>query len=275
MRNGTETARGIHPTAVVHPDVVFGNDVTIGPFAIIEEDVVIGDSTQIGSHALVGSHTRLGRGNVLHHGAVVGTAPQDLKFSGDVTYTIVGDYNTFREYCTVNRGTMEGEETRIGNHSLFMAYSHVGHNSVIGDRVVLANSGNLAGHVVVENYVIVGGLTGVHQFVRLGAHAMIGGCARVTQDVPTYALAAGSEPRIVGVNAVGLTRRGFSDQEIMAIKRAFRLIFRSNLTLSAALERLDAQEPHPIVLPLIDFVRKSPRGLLRGATRRSGTPKSD
>lgn len=267
MRNGVDLISNVHPTAVVHPDASLGLGVVVGPYAIIEEDVSIGDGTTIGSHALVGAHARLGRGNVLHHGAVVGTTPQDLKFNGDVSYTVVGDHNTFREYCTVNRGTGAGDETRIGDHNLLMAYSHVGHNSTLGDRIVLANSANLAGHVTIDDDAIVGGLSGIHQFVRVGGHAMIGGCARVTQDVPTYALVAGTEPRIVGVNAVGLTRRGFSKQEIREIKQAFRLLFRSQMTTSAALDTLDAREPHPIVLPLIDFIRRSNRGLMRSAAR--------
>ncbi|MAE72240.1 MAG: acyl-[acyl-carrier-protein]--UDP-N-acetylglucosamine O-acyltransferase [Gemmatimonadetes bacterium] len=258
-----ELVSGIHPTAVVHAATRVGDGVVIGPYAVIEEDVVIGDDTVVGAHAMVGAHTRLGRGNQIHHGAVVGSTPQDLKFAGDVTYTIVGDRNTFREYCTVNRATSIDEETRLGSDNLLMAYSHVGHNCRLGNNVVLANSANLAGHVRVDDHAIIGGLTGVHQFVHVGAHAMIGGCSRVTQDVPTYALAAGSEPRIVGANAVGLSRRGFSQQEIREIRRAYKTIFRSKLTVAAALERLDAQEPHPIVLPLIDFIRKSSRGMMR------------
>ncbi len=254
---------GVHPSAVVHPTARLEDGVVIGPYAIVEEDVVIGEESVVDSHALVGAHTRLGRGNHLHHGAVVGSIPQDLKFEGQLSYTVVGDHNTFREYCTVNRATAAGEETRIGSHNLLMAYTHVGHNCRIGHRVVLANSANLAGHVQVDDQAIIGGLTGVHQFVRIGAHAMIGGCARVTQDVPTYALAAGSEPRVIGINAVGLGRRGFSEQEILAIRRAYKVIFRSHLTVAAALEKLDAQEPHPVVLPLIDFIKKSSRGLMR------------
>ena len=253
----------IHPTAIVDPSAEIGRGVVIGPYAIVEGDARIGRETVIDAHAFVGPHTVLGERNRLHHGAVVGSEPQDLKFSGDVSYTVVGDGNTFREYSTVNRGTTTGEVTRIGNGCFVMAYAHVAHGCEIGNSVILANSVNLAGHVVLEDHVVIGGLSGVHQFVRMGAHAMVGGCSRVTQDVATYALVAGSEVRVAGVNVVGLRRRGFKASDVRAIKAAYRVIFRSNLTLDAAIDRLRSEEPHPVVLPLIEFLANGERGFIR------------
>lgn len=270
--SGIGVASRVHPTAVVHPSAILHRDVVIGPYSIIEEDVVIGEGTVIEAHALIGAHTRMGSRNHVHHGAIIGSIPQDLKFHGALSYTSIGDDNVFREYCTINRGTDENEITRIGNGGLFMAYSHVAHNCEVGDHVVMANSATLAGHVVIGDWAVIGGLSGVHQFTRIGAHAMVGGCSPVRQDIPTYLLAAGAEPRLVGVNVVGLTRRGFTEVEIQAIRAAYRTIFRSQRSVATALDCLEAQEPHPVVLPLIEFLKRSTRGVIRPGRSTPRTP---
>lgn len=254
----------IHPAAFVDDGAQLGAGVEIGPGAVIGARVKIGDGTRIGSHALVTGWTTIGRGCTLHHGAVAGSPPQDLKYSGEPSYLEIGDHTELREYVTANLATEPGATTRIGSHCLLMAYSHVAHNCQIGDRVVVANAVQFAGYVTVEDWAIVGGGTVVHQFVRIGRHAIVGGGSRVAQDVAPFMMAAGSPPRCTGVNKVGLERRGFPPATREALDRAYKLLFRGGRTVAAAVAALRERYPDiPEVETLARFAETSARGLTR------------
>ena len=224
----------IHPGAFVDPRATLGPGVRVGPGAVIGPHVRIGEGTIVGSHALVTGWTRVGAGCTLHHGAVLGSPPQDLKYAGQPSYLVVGERNVFREYVTANLATEPGESTRIGSDGLLMAYAHVAHNCAIGDHVVIANAVQLAGYVVVDDWAIVGGGTVVHQFTRIGRHSMIGGGSRVSQDIAPFVKSAGSPPRNAGINAIGLERRGFGRETRDAIERAYRIFFRDGATAQRA-----------------------------------------
>lgn len=254
----------IHPAAWVESGAQLGVDVEVGPGAVIGPHVRIGDGTRIGSCALVTGWTTLGAGCRLHHGAVVGSPPQDLKYQGGESYLVVGDRTEIREYVTANLATEPGATTHIGSECLLMAYSHVAHNCHIGDRVVLANAVQLAGYVAIEDWAIVGGGTVVHQFVRIGCHAMIGGGSRIPQDVAPYIKLAGSPPRLAGINSVGLERRGAPREVIDALSGAYRLMFRDGLTVGDAVARLRERWPAVAeVEHLARFAETSARGLTR------------
>jgi len=255
----------IHSSAIVHPSARIGQGVEIGPFAVIGEHVAIGDGTTIGPHAVIEGWTEIGRDNRIFQFASVGAAPQDLKFHGEKSLLRLGDRNTVREFVTLHRGTESGGgETLIGNDSLFMAYSHVAHDCIVGNRVILANGATLAGHVQVDDFAILGGLSAVHQFARIGAHAMISGGAMVAQDVPPYCIAQGDRARTVGINLVGLKRRGFSETAVRSVKQAYKLIFRSGLRLEEAMARI-AQDVAacPELSTFVDFISNSERGIAR------------
>ena len=259
---GTRGATEVHPTAIVHPEAVLGEGVVVGPWALIGPRVHVGDGTEIGPRVLVERDTRIGEDCRVANGAVLGSDPQDLKFKGEQTTLEVGDRTVVREFATLNRGTSASGRTMVGSDCLLMAYSHVAHDCEIGNHVVLANSVNMAGHVVIEDWAIVGGLTPIHQFVRIGAHAFIGGGSRIPQDIPPYCRAAGSPPRLYGLNSVGLERRGFSEEVRKALKQAYRILFQSNENLSRALDRVDEQVAGlPQVRHLVEFVRGSERGV--------------
>jgi len=254
----------IHPAAFVDPAARLGVDVVVGPGAVIGPHVTIGDRTRIDSHALVTGWTTLGHDNRVHHGAVLGSEPQDLKYSAEPSYLVIGDHSTFREYCTANLATEPGFTTRIGSHVLMMAYSHVAHNCAIGDRVILANAVQLAGYVVVDDWAIVGGGTVVHQFTRIGRHAMIGGGSRISQDVAPYVKAAGSPPRNAGINSIGLSRRGFSPEAVRAAERAYRLFFRDGHTVAQAVAHIRREFPgQPEAEHFARFCETSVRGISR------------
>ncbi len=254
----------IHPAAFVDPRARLGVDVVIGPGAVIGPDVQIGDRTRVDAHALVTGWTTIGSDNRIHHGAVLGSEPQDLKYSGEPSYLTVGDHNVFREYCTANLATDPGEATRIGSHALLMAYSHVAHNCVIGDRVILANAVQLAGYVVVDQWAIVGGGTVVHQFTRIGRHAMVGGGSRVSQDIAPFVKCAGSPPRNAGINSIGLARRGFSRAAVEGAERAYRIFFRDGHTAGKAVEAIRRELPG---LPEIEHFARFCETSVRGITR--------
>ncbi len=254
----------IHPTAVVHPDARLGHDVKIGPYAIIGPNVAIGPECQIGSSVLIEGRTTIGRNNKIYHGAVIGSDPQDLKYDGEASFVEIGDNNVIREYVTIHLATEEGQTTIIGNDCLLMAYVHIAHNCVVHDHVILANAVNLAGHVDVGNWSIIGGMTPVHQFVCIGQHAFVGGGSRLAQDVPPFIRVAGNPVEVAGVNSVGLKRRGFSDKELMNLKKSYRLLYRTGLNVSQAMDRIAVDcdlDPH--VEELMAFIRRSERGIVR------------
>jgi len=258
----TEKEAQVHPTAIVDPLAQLGKGVSVGPWSIIGPGVKIGEGTQIRSHVLIEENTTLGVDCQIHKGAVLGTDPQDLKYHGEETFLEVGDRTIIREYATLNRGTSATGRTVVGDDCLLMTYSHVAHDCQLGNNVVLSNSVNMAGHVIIEDWCIIGGLTAIHQFVRIGAHAFVGGASRTSQDVPPYTKAAGSPMKLYGLNSVGLDRRGFSPEVRKALKRAYRIIFQSNLTLSRALDQAEAEcEKLPEVGHFISFIRGSERGV--------------
>ncbi|MCK6603046.1 MAG: acyl-ACP--UDP-N-acetylglucosamine O-acyltransferase [Bacteroidetes bacterium] len=255
----------IHKFAEVSPKAELGNNVEVGPFTVIEEDVVIGDDTVIGSSALVADGARIGKGVKIHHGAVVSTAPQDLKYKGEKTTLIVGDNTVVREFCSLNRGTTHSNQTVIGSDCLLMAYVHVAHDTVVGNKVILANGVQVAGHVEIHDQAIIGGMTPIHQFTKVGAHVMVGGGFRITKDVPPYVL-AGREPLTAeGLNLIGLRRRGFSRESIEALDKAFMILYRRGLNVSDALKAIEAEVTQlPEVAYFVEFIRKCDRGIIRG-----------
>ena len=254
----------IHPTAIVDQGAELGEDVQIGPYCIVTDDVRLGDRTELVSMVRIEQGTTIGADCRCFHGASIGTEPQDLKFKGGRSEVRIGDRNTFREFCTVNRATDEGEATAIGNDCLIMSYAHVAHNCIVGNNVILANSANLAGHVIAGDYVIVGGVTPVHQFVNLGAHCMIGGGCRVPKDVPPYVQAAGHPLKIFGLNSIGLMRRGFSSELVDELKKMYKLFFRSNLVTEKAMEKIRTEcAPSPEIELFCQFIEGSERGITR------------
>lgn len=254
----------IHPTAIVSPKAELADDVEVGPYTIIEENVKIGGGTKVASSVLLASGATLGSNVEVHHGAVIGTTPQDLKFGGEVTQVVIGDGTVVREYATVNRGTKAYGTTTVGKECMLMAYSHVAHDCILGDGVIMVNAVNLAGHVEVGDYAIIGGVVPVHQFVKIGAHAMIGGGFRVQQDICPYALVGGYPLKVSGINSVGLRRRGFSREVIKVLESAFKLLFFNGLNTSQAIERIKNEiELIPEVQEVLDFIGKSTRGIVK------------
>ncbi len=252
----------VHPTALVDPSAELGEGVLVGPFAIVGPNVQVGDGTELGPRVYIERDTVLGRDCRIGHGAVLGTDPQDLKYKGEVTTLEVGDRTVVREFATLNRGTAASGKTVVGSDCLLMAYAHVAHDCELGSHVILSNAVNMAGHVVMEDYAIVGGLTAIHQFVRIGAHAFVGGGSRVPQDVPPYCRVAGNPPKLYGLNTVGLDRRGFGAEVRAGLKSAYRTLFHSRIVLSRALDEVDADVASlPEVGHLISFIRASERGI--------------
>src|SRR4030065_2091500 len=231
----------IHPTAVISPRAELAPDVEVGPYCIIAEDVTVEQGTKLLSQVCLEPGARIGKNCQIYQGAVIAGKPQDLKFSGEKTYAYIGDNTVIREYVTVSRGTKHRGETRIGENCFVMAYAHVAHDCIIGNNVILANSVNLAGHVEIEEYAIIGGVVPVHQFVRIGCPSIVGGGFRVQMDVCPYMLAAGYPLKIYGLNLVGLKRREFADKTIKLLERAYRILFRSKLNTSAALTKIQAE----------------------------------
>ena len=255
----------IHPTAIIASDAQLAEGVEVGPYSIIGADVKIGKNTIIGPHTVIDNYTHIGEGCNIFQFCSIGAPPQDLKFGGEKTRVIIGNFNTIREFVTIHRSTTADiGVTIIGDHNLLMAYCHVAHNCKLGDRIVMANAATLAGHVHVEDNAIIGGLTGIHQFCRLGAHCMIGGVSAVVKDVPPYSIAQGNHAKLFGLNLIGLKRRDFSEKTIKAIKDAYRIIFRSNLLLEAALKKAQEEvEDVPEVKHFIKFIKESERGICR------------
>lgn len=254
----------IDAKAVVNKAAEIGDHVSIGPFSIIEDNVTIGSGTKIASHVLIAAGTRIGKNCQIYHGAVLGTIPQDQKFQGEETTLEVGDGTVVREFATLNRGTQDRWKTIIGRNALIMAYVHVAHDCIIGNHVILANSVNMAGHVVIEDYANIGGLVPIHQFVRIGTHAFIGGGYRIHKDVPPYIMASGEPLSYGGLNTIGLTRRGFANETLVNIKKAYKILYKSNLNVSQALAKIKTEvESTPEVQNIIKFVENSQRGIIR------------
>jgi UDP-N-acetylglucosamine acyltransferase len=258
-------AVNIHPTAQVAPGAELGEGVEVGAYAVIGPDVQVGANTRIGPHAVIQGPTRIGADNVIFQFASVGSAPQDKKYKGEPTRLEVGDRNVIRECVTLNRGTTKDQGvTRIGNDNLFMAYAHVAHDSQVGNQCVLANNATLGGHVQLGDWVIMGGLSAIHQFCKVGAHAFIANNAAVTRDVPPYVMTVGQPAAAHSVNSEGLKRRGFSPEQIRNIRNAFRLLYRSGLKLADATAQLEAlAREQPELKAIVEFLPTSTRSIVR------------
>lgn len=249
----------------ISPNAIIGKDVTIGPFCYIDDDVVIGNGCHLYPHATILAGTRLGNHCTIFPGAVLGAIPQDLKFEGEKSELEIGDHVTIREHVTLNRGTKDSGKTVIGDHSFLMAYVHIAHDCHLGQHTILSNAVNLAGHVEIGDYAVLGGLVAVHQFSKIGAHAMIGGTVKVRKDVPPYVKADRDPISFVGVNSIGLNRRGFSSEKIDYIKDIYRHLFVKHTNLSTAIETADLiLKSGPELTEIITFIKNSDRGILRG-----------
>ncbi|RPH91933.1 acyl-ACP--UDP-N-acetylglucosamine O-acyltransferase [candidate division KSB1 bacterium] len=258
----------IHSSAVVSPHAKIADNVEIGPGSVIDKNVIIGDGCRIDSCVHLYSGVRLGRGVRVFHGAALGGEPQDLKFGGEETELFVGDNTILREFVTLSRGTKATGRTIVGSDCMLMAYSHVAHDCSVGNQVILANSVALAGHVEIEDFAILGGIVPVHQFVRIGRYAFVGGGVRVPKDIPPYIMATGQPTSYYGLNSVGLRRRGFSDETRLTLKRVYSLLFQSKLNISQAVATIQAEYGHiEEVRIILEFISKSKRGLIPGNKR--------
>jgi UDP-N-acetylglucosamine acyltransferase len=257
------TGKRIHPTAIISPDAEIATDVEIGAFAIIGEGCTIGAGSVVAARATLERNVTLGRSVRVGIGTILGGAPQDLKYAGEETMVEIDDGTVIREYATINRGTAHSFKTTVGKDCLLMSYVHIGHDCRIGDSVILSNVVQLAGHVAIEDKAIISGLSAVHQFARIGRHSFIGGMSRVSKDIPPFLKAVGNPVKLYGLNTVGLQRSGMDDATILELKRAYRLLFRSDLNLTQAIERAQSElEPLPEVKELIGFVEASDRGVV-------------
>ncbi|MCR5757073.1 MAG: acyl-ACP--UDP-N-acetylglucosamine O-acyltransferase [Selenomonas sp.] len=254
----------IHPTAIIEDGAKIAAGVKIGPYSVIGTNVEIGENTIVGPHVVITGWTKIGRECHIYQGASIGEEPQDLKFKGEKSYTSIGDRTVIREGATVHRATGEGEETRIGNDCLLMALTHVAHNCVVGNRVIMSNVASLAGHAVVEDRAVIGGMTGVHQFVKIGRNAMIGGMSRLVQDVVPFTIVAGQPAKVAGLNAVGMSRAGIEPAARRSIKQAYKVLYRSGLTLQQAVSVIEQEVPAcEEVDHILRFLRNADRGICR------------
>ncbi|MCM8763472.1 MAG: acyl-ACP--UDP-N-acetylglucosamine O-acyltransferase [Candidatus Omnitrophica bacterium] len=254
----------IHSTAIVSPGARLAKTVSVGAYSFIGPDVIIDDNTVVGTSCVIEGNTKIGKNCRIFTGAVIGSIPQDLKFKGEKTFLEIGDNNIIREYVTINLGTKATGKTVIGNNNLIMAYSHIAHDCRIGNGVIIANVGTLAGHVTIEDKVVVGGMVAIHQFVRVGKLAIIGGCSKVIQDIPPFSICDGHPARFYGLNVVGLRRAGMKPEVRNSLKTALKLLFQSGLSTSHALEEIKKRlAPNEEIKHLIDFVKNSQRGVCR------------
>ena len=254
----------IHSTAIVDEGAKIGAGTTVGPYCVIGPDVVIGGNCWLQHHVTLAGPMRAGSGNKFYAYCSIGQQTQDLKYQGEPTYLEIGNENVFREFVTVNRSTMSEGKTRVGNRGNFLAYSHIGHDCTVGDDVVFSNNGTLAGHVQVGDHAVMGGLTAVHQFCRIGRYAITGGCSKIVQDVPPFMIADGNPAEIRGVNLVGLERKNFPPESVKLIKEAFRLIYRSKYNTHQAVEAVRKELPaSEEVTQIIEFIEQSDRGIIR------------
>ena len=256
----------IHPTAIIDPSAEIAEGVTIGPYSVIGANVSIGKGCILKSHVVIEGYTKIGENNTFFPFSAIGQVTQDLKYDGEPTALEIGDHNTFRENTTIHRGTSEETPTRIGSHNLFLAYSHVAHDCIVGNHCILSNNGTLAGHVVMEDYGIVSGLSAVHQFCRIGEHSLVGGCAKIVQDIPPYMIVDGNPATVRGINLIGLQRRGFSEESRQNLKKAYKkILLNKKNNLAEAIESFEDSEAaqDPCVKHLIEFIRDSERGIIR------------
>lgn len=253
----------IHPLAIVEPGAKIGNNVTVEPFAVVKSTVTLEDNVIVKSHAYIDGYTTIGEGTVIWPGASIGTKPQDLKYRGEKTFVTIGKRCEIREYVTINSSCQENSVVKVGDDCLIMAYCHVAHNCEIGNRVIMSNSAMLAGHVIVEDFAIIGGMTPVHQFSRIGKHAMVGGFSRVPSDIPPYTIGGGFPYKFGGINLIGLKRHQFPLDVRLALTKAFKITYRSNLRLEEALAQIEKEiQPFAEVIHWMDFCRNSKRGLV-------------
>jgi UDP-N-acetylglucosamine acyltransferase len=254
----------IQPLAYVHPEAKIAQNVVIEPFAVIHKNVEIGEGTWIGSNVTIFEGARIGKNCRIFPGAVISAIPQDLKFKGEDTVTLIGDHTTIRECVTVNRGTMDKYRTEIGAHCLVMAYAHIAHDCIIGNNVIIANSVQLAGHVLVEDYANIGGMTAVQQFVKIGKHVYVGGCSQVRKDVPPFIKAAREPLSYAGVNSVGLRRRGYTNEQIAEIQNIYRYVYLKGLNNTDSLNRIEIELSVSAERDeIVNFIRTSERGILK------------
>ncbi len=254
----------IHPTAVVAPGARLGDGVEIGPYCVVGDGVTLGDRCRLQSHVVLAGPSVIGPDNMFYPFACVGQRSQDLKYTGEPTHLEIGAGNTFREFATVHRATAPGGTTRIGNRGNFLAYSHIAHDCTVGDGVIFSNNGTLAGHVEVGDHAVIGGLTAVHQFCRIGRFAITGGCSKIVQDIPPFMMVDGNPARVRHINQVGLERAGTDKETIRQVKDGFRILYRDDLNTAQALERMRGElEELPEIVHLIEFVASSKRGIVR------------
>lgn len=264
MRNFKNSV-DIHETAIVDPDAQLADGVNIGPYSVIEDNVEIGSNTEIGSHVQIQGWTRIGSNNKIFNGVSLGLPPQHLEYKGEKTYLFIGDNNVIREYVTVHRGTVDGGgETRVGNDNLLMAYSHVAHDCNLGNNIIMSNAANLSGHVIIENEAYISGLVGIHQFVRIGRLSMIGTHSKATKDIPPYVEVKGHPASVQGLNVVGLRRHGIYDDLRDEIKKAYNILYNSDLNIGQAIEKMDQElKTGEEVEHFIRFLKNSSRGICR------------
>lgn len=261
MKNSSNSK--IHPLAYVEEGAEIGNNVTIEPFAVVKANVILKDNVVIKSHAYIDGFTTIGKGTIIYPSASIGTKTQDLKFKGEKTFVSIGENCEIREFVTINSSCQEGSTVSVGNNCLIMAYCHIAHNCTVGNRVIMSNCATLAGHITVEDCAIISGLTAVHQFSRIGCYAMVGGMSRVTHDIPPYTIGAGSPYKFGGLNLVGLKRHGFALEIRKELSKAFRLVFKSGLSLNDALAFIEHTcEPLSEIKNWVSFCRNTKRGLL-------------
>ena len=255
----------IHPTAIISPEAVIGEGVEVGPYAVTGPKIKIGKNTVIGPHVVIQSHTEIGENCRISQFSSIGGPPQDLKYEGEETWLVIGNNNIIKEYVTISRATTkETGVTRIGDNNMIMAYCHVAHDCQLGNNIVMSNAANLAGHVHLEDYVIISGMTGIVQFAKIGCHAFVAGASGVNKDVPPYVLVSGNFAKPYGLNVIGLKRRGFTDETIDALKEAYKIVYRSSLLLSQALDKIERDvKPLPEIVKFVDFIRNSERGICR------------
>jgi UDP-N-acetylglucosamine acyltransferase len=254
----------IHPTAIIDSTAQIGQTTHIGPYCVVGANVTLGEGCLLHNHITIAGPTIIGEGNEFYPFSSIGQRSQDLKYEAEPTYLEIGDRNTFREFVTIHRATAPGGVTRVGSHGNFLAYSHIAHDCTVGDHVIFSNNGTLAGHVTVGDHAVIGGLSGVHQFCRIGAHAIVGGCTKIVQDVPPFLIADGNPAEMRGVNMVGLERRGFDAAALRELREAFKVIYRSNLNTSQAMDVLRRDFPDSkMVGALVSFIATSERGIVR------------